>query len=46
VRTRLHAQAFPGADQSRLPEPDSITDIFVRLATVECKDTGKKFCVS
>ena len=43
VRTRMNAQAFPGADPKRLPEPDTICDIFVRLATVECKDTGKKF---
>jgi NAD(P)-dependent dehydrogenase (short-subunit alcohol dehydrogenase family) len=46
VRTRLHAQAFPGADPKRLPEPDAITDIFVQLAAVECTDTGKKFRVS
>lgn len=45
VRTRMHAQAFPGADPKHLAEPESICDIFVRLAAVECADTGKKFRV-
>ena len=43
VRTRMRAQAFPGEDPETLPHPDEITDIFVRLASPELKDTGKKF---
>ena len=43
VRTRMRAQAFPGEDPAALPEPDAVTDIFVRLASADCSDTGKKF---
>lgn len=43
TRTRMRAQAFPGEDPATLPAPDAITDIFVQLACVSCKDTGKLF---
>lgn len=43
VRTRMRAQAFPGEDSETLPSPESITDIFVRLASDDLQETGKKF---
>lgn len=43
ARTRMRAQAFPGEDPETLPLPEKITDIFVRLASDDCKDTAKKF---
>jgi len=45
VRTRMRAQAFPGEDPESLPAPDDITDLFLKLASPACKDTGKKFFV-
>lgn len=45
VRTRMRAKAFPGEDPETLPHPDEITDIFVRLASDDMMDTGKKFYV-
>lgn len=43
VRTRMRAQAMPGEDPETLPEPESITDIFVQLGRSDMRDTGKKF---
>ncbi|MDE3015831.1 MAG: SDR family NAD(P)-dependent oxidoreductase [Pseudomonadota bacterium] len=43
VRTRLRAQVFPGEDPEQLPEPEAITEIFVTLAGLELKETGRKF---
>ena len=43
VRTRMRAQAFPGEDPLTLPDTDTITDLFVRLAASDCADTGHKF---
>lgn len=43
VRTRLRAQAFPGEDAALLPEPETVTELFVKLADTELQDTGKKF---
>ena len=43
VRTRMRAKAFPGEDPQTLPHPDDITDVFVRLASENLKETGKKF---
>jgi len=43
VRTRMRAQAFPGEDPMTLPEPDAITDVFVKLASHEFGQTGEKF---
>jgi len=45
VRTRMRAQAFPGEDPMTLPEPDAITDVFVKLADPELAATGEKFHV-
>ncbi|MDX1975363.1 MAG: SDR family NAD(P)-dependent oxidoreductase [Rickettsiales bacterium] len=41
VRTRMHAQAFPGADPETYAPPDAVTDVFVRLASPACTDHGK-----
>lgn len=43
VRTRMNAQAFPGGDPMTRPTPERITDIFVTLASKDCKDNGKLF---
>lgn len=43
VRTRMRAQAFPGEDPETLAKPENITDIFVKLASDDCSETGKKF---
>ena len=43
VRTRMHAEAMPGADPLNYPAPEEITDIFVTLADTALKDTGKIF---
>jgi len=40
VRTAMRANAMPGEDPEQLPAPDSITDIFVKLASVDCKKHG------
>lgn len=36
VRTRLRAEAFPGEDRATLKTPEDVTEIFVRLAAVDC----------
>jgi len=43
VRTHMHAQAMPGADPMQYAAPEDITDIFVKLASVGFKETGKIF---
>ena len=43
VRTRMRAKAFPGENPETLPHPDEIIDVFVRLASENLKETGKKF---
>ncbi len=43
VRTRMRAKAFPGEAPETLPHPDEITDIFVKLASEDMKETGKRF---
>jgi NAD(P)-dependent dehydrogenase (short-subunit alcohol dehydrogenase family) len=45
VQTRMRTAAMPGEDPSKHPLPEDITDIFVQLADVALKDTGKKFYV-
>ncbi len=45
VRTRLRATAIPGEDPMQHPTPEEITDIFVTLASVDLKETGKKFAI-
>jgi NAD(P)-dependent dehydrogenase (short-subunit alcohol dehydrogenase family) len=41
MRTRLRAQAFPGENPSKLPTPESRTDVFVELAAADCEKTGE-----
>jgi NAD(P)-dependent dehydrogenase (short-subunit alcohol dehydrogenase family) len=41
VRTRMRAQAFPGEDPASLPEPASITQAFVDLASPACARQGE-----
>ena len=43
VRTRMRAQAMPGEDPEPLTPPDAITDVFVKLASPDIKETGKIF---
>lgn len=43
TRTRMRAQAFPAEDPDTLTPPEKITDIFVRLASDDCCETGQKF---
>jgi NAD(P)-dependent dehydrogenase (short-subunit alcohol dehydrogenase family) len=43
VRTRMRAKAFPGEDPEKLPAPEDITDLFVRLASDDMQKTGAKF---
>lgn len=45
VRTNMRASSMPGEDPSSLPAPESVTDIFVRLALPGCMENGKKFKV-
>lgn len=42
VRTAMRAAAMPGEDPMRLPAPAEVTDIFVKLASPECKKHGEK----
>lgn len=41
VRTAMRAEAFPGEDPMNLPEPDSITERFIELASPQFSKTGK-----
>jgi NAD(P)-dependent dehydrogenase (short-subunit alcohol dehydrogenase family) len=41
VRTRLRARAFPGEDPGNLPPPESLTDLFLELASPECTCNGE-----
>lgn len=43
VRTRMRAQAMPGEDPMTLPPPETITDLFVRLADPKLTSTGQRF---
>ena len=43
VRTRMRAEAFPGENPEKLPLPETITDIFVKLAKSDFKESGKVF---
>jgi NAD(P)-dependent dehydrogenase (short-subunit alcohol dehydrogenase family) len=40
VRTKMRESAMPGEDPMSLPAPDSITDVFVKLALPACKKHG------
>lgn len=41
IRTGMRAKAFPGEDPKSLPEPESITDLFVDLAAPSCAKNGE-----
>lgn len=41
IRTRMRAEAFPGEDANLHPPPDAITDIFVELASPQCRRNGE-----
>ena len=43
VRTRMHAQAFPGIDPETITPTDKLNDVFVMLAQASMQDTGKIF---
>jgi NAD(P)-dependent dehydrogenase (short-subunit alcohol dehydrogenase family) len=45
VATRMRAIAFPGEDQSKLAQPDVVTEAFVALAEAECSRHGEKVFV-
>jgi len=40
VRSRLRTEAFPGENPDSLPDPASVTEIFVRLAQAESLENG------
>lgn len=42
VRTKMRASAMPGEDPKTLPAPESITDIFVKLASPDCAQNGAR----
>ena len=41
VRTNMRAQAFPGEDPQSLPPPEAVTDLFVELASADCRRHGE-----
>jgi NAD(P)-dependent dehydrogenase (short-subunit alcohol dehydrogenase family) len=41
MATRMRAEAYPGEDQATLPQPEAVTEIFVRLALAENELTGE-----
>ena len=41
LRTRLRAEAYPGEDPGKLPEPGAVTDAFVALAETACTQHGQ-----
>ena len=41
VRTRLRTRAFPGEDPDSVPPPESVTELFVELASTECTRNGE-----
>ncbi len=43
TRTRMRAQAFPGENPDTLPTPESLTDLFVKLASADMMESGKTF---
>ena len=46
ARTAMRAKAMPGEDPMTLPEPEAITEDFVRLAEASCTTTGEIVRVS
>jgi NAD(P)-dependent dehydrogenase (short-subunit alcohol dehydrogenase family) len=43
VRTRMRAQAMPGEDPMSLPEPETVAEAFLPLASPGLRDTGEVF---
>ncbi|KAA0684654.1 SDR family NAD(P)-dependent oxidoreductase [Azospirillum brasilense] len=41
VATKLRMQAFPGEDQTKLAQPDDVTEAFVELAEASCTRHGE-----
>ena len=41
MRTRLRAQAYPGEDPAKLPDPGALAEAFVALAEVGCARHGE-----
>ena len=41
VRTNMRAQAFPGEDPQSLSPPEAVTDLFVELASADCRRHGE-----
>lgn len=41
VATKLRMQAFPGEDQTKLAQPDDVTEAFVALAEASCTRHGE-----
>jgi NAD(P)-dependent dehydrogenase (short-subunit alcohol dehydrogenase family) len=41
MRTRLRAQAYPGEDAGKLPEPGTVAEAFVALAETACTRHGQ-----
>jgi NAD(P)-dependent dehydrogenase (short-subunit alcohol dehydrogenase family) len=46
MRTKLRAQAYPGEDPRKHPEPASLTDRFVDLADPACERHGELICLA
>jgi len=40
VGTKMLAEALPGRNMDAFPKPDSVTEVFLRLALPECTETG------
>lgn len=43
TRTRMRAQAFPGENPDTLPAPETLTDLFLALASPDLQQTGQCF---
>lgn len=43
MATEMHKKAFPGRNMDDYPNPDTLTDVFVKLALESFTDTGKLF---
>ncbi|HLO76503.1 MAG TPA: SDR family NAD(P)-dependent oxidoreductase [Magnetospirillum sp.] len=45
VATRMRAIAFPGEDQTKLAQPEDVTETFVALAEPSCTRHGEVVCI-
>jgi hypothetical protein len=41
MATRMRAEAYPGENQAALPAPETIAEMFVKLALAENELTGE-----